>query len=334
MNVLILGGTVFLGRHLVDSALKSGHNVTLFNRGQHKPELYPEVEKLRGDRNCQLDALQGRNWDAVIDTCGYIPRIVAESAKLLANLTEHYTFISSVSAYGAVRNLNADESKPVTKLIGENDEEMTGENYGALKALCEIAAESAMPGRTLNIRPGLIVGPWDPTDRFNYWIRRVNEGGEVLAPGRQSRPVQFIDARDLSDWIIQQCEKRAAGVYNATGPAGTLTMQECLNECKSIIGSDTRFHWADDKFLEKHKVEPWSDLPLWIPDDHEMRGFCSFVCSKATRDGLTFRPLAATISDTLQWIQEQDPNSMKNTAMSREREKELLSALHATSRAD
>ena len=189
MNLLILGGTVFLGRHLVEAALARGHAVTLFNRGQHNPDLFPEVERLRGDRDGDLQALEGRRWDAVVDTCGYVPRVVRASAEMLAPNVDHYTFISSISVYADTSKPGIDEQAPVGTLDDPTTEEVTGESYGPLKALCEQAAEAAMPGRVLNIRPGLIVGPHDPTDRFTYWVRRVAEGGEVLAPGNPHAPV-------------------------------------------------------------------------------------------------------------------------------------------------
>ncbi len=208
MKLLVLGGTVFLGRHLVEAATARGHSVTLFNRGQHNPELYPEVEKLRGDRDSDLSALQGRRWDAVIDTCGYLPRAVRASAELLADAVDHYTFISSISVYADFHTPAMDESAPVGTLADETVEEVTGETYGPLKALCEQAAERALPGRVLNIRPGLIVGPHDPTDRFTYWPVRVARGGEVLAPGRPHVPVQVIDGRDLAEWTVRMVEAR------------------------------------------------------------------------------------------------------------------------------
>src|SRR5262245_38592594 len=193
MKLLILGGTVFLGRYLVETALAHGHEVTLFNRGQHNPDLYPDVEKLHGDRDGGLDILRGRRWDAVIDTCGYVPRVVRASAELLAGAVDHYTFISSISAYPSFKAIGNDERPPVGTLADPTVEEVTGESYGPLKALCEQAVEQALPGRTLNIRPGLIVGPYDPSDRFTYWPHRVAQGGEVLAPGRPERHVQVVD---------------------------------------------------------------------------------------------------------------------------------------------
>ena len=223
MKLLILGGTKFLGRHLVEEALARGHEVTLFNRGQLNPELFPEVEKLRGDRDGGLEALRGRRWDAVVDTSGFSPRVVRDSARLLADSVEHYTFVSSQSAYRDTSVPGVDENYPVGTITDERlreaealkQSELTAapffwEIYGALKALCERAAEEEMPGRVLNVRAGLIVGPHDFSDRFTYWPRRVSEGGEVLAPGDPGRQVQFIDVRDLAAWILDMAEARGA----------------------------------------------------------------------------------------------------------------------------
>src|SRR5262249_55921530 len=244
MKLLILGGTIFLGRYLVEAALAAGHDVTLFNRGQHNPELYPEVEKLRGDRDGGLAALRGRRWDAVVDTSGYLPRVARASAELLADAVDHYTFISSISVYPHFRSLGTDESAPVDTLDDPNIEEVTGETYGPLKALCEQAAEQALPGRTLVIRPGLIVGPHDYSDRFTYWVRRVAQGGEVLAPERPDWHTQIIDVRDLAEWTLRMAERRLVGVYNATGPAYDLSFGQLLDTCRAVSGSDARFTWV------------------------------------------------------------------------------------------
>jgi nucleoside-diphosphate-sugar epimerase len=224
MRILILGGTVFLGRALVDEALRRGHRLTLFNRGRSNPGLYPQVERLTGDRKHDLSALAGRVWEAVIDTCGYLPGVVALSAAALANSVEHYTFISTESVYASPLQPGLDESASVGLLEDESVEEISGGTYGPLKALCERAVEAALPGRTLVVRPGLIVGPYDASDRFTYWPWRVAQGGRVLAPGRPERGVQFIDVRDLAAWIIRLVERRQTGVYNADGVPGAVSM--------------------------------------------------------------------------------------------------------------
>lgn len=300
MDLLILGGTIFLGRHLVDAALAAGHQVTLFNRGQHGAELYPQVEKLRGDRDGGLDALAGRRWDAVIDTCGYVPRLVRASAERLAGSVRHYTFISSISVYRDLDQSPVDESSPVGVLADESVEEVSGETYGPLKALCEQAAEAAMPGRVLNVRPGLIVGPHDPTDRFTYWVWRAALGGAALAPGRPQRRIELIDARDLANWIVRMAEAQRTGVFNATGPQVELTMGDLLETCRQAAGGDAAFTWVDEAYLLANGVTPWSELPLWLPEAGN--GVMAVDCQRALAAGLAFRPLAETVQDTLTWL--------------------------------
>ncbi len=326
MKLLILGGTVFLGRHLVEAAQARGHEITLFNRGQGNAALFPDLEKLRGDRNGDLSALQGRRWDAVIDTCGFAPRIVRASTELLAEAVDHYTFISSISVYADVSVVGIDESAPVGKLADETVEAITDETYGSLKALCEQAAEQAMPGRVLNVRPGLIVGPHDPTDRFTYWPHRVAQGGEVLAPGRPAREVQIIDARDLAAWIIRVVESRQTGVYNATGPDYALTMEQVLETCKVESGSDARFVWIDEQRLLEAGAGPWIELPLWIPETDEHRGFAAINCRKAFAAGLTFRPLDETVRDTLAWDATRPADVVRRAGLKPEREAHYLQA--------
>jgi 2'-hydroxyisoflavone reductase len=328
MKILIIGGTVFLGRHLVEAAQARGHEVTLFNRGQHNPELFADVEKIRGDRTRaeDLKALQGRHWDAVVDTCGYVPRIVRMSAEALADYADHYTFVSTGSVYGDTAT-GPDESTPVVTMPDPTVEEVTGETYGPLKALCEQAAEAAMPGRVLHVRAGLIVGPNDQSDRFTYWPVRVARGGEVLAPGRPDRAVQFIDVRDLAAWIIHMAEKKQAGVYNATGPATTLTMAQLLETCRTALGSDATFTWAPDQWLLEQKVGVWMEMPLWIPDGPS-DGFMFADIRKALAAGLTFRPLAETVRDTVAWDQTRPAELQRRAGLKPEREAELLALWH------
>jgi len=248
MNVLIIGGTRFLGRHLVDSALTGGHTVTLFNRGKTNPELFPEIETITGDREHDLEKLSGRTWDAVIDTCGYFPRIVRLAATSLERSVGRYIFISSISVYADFTKIGINESDPVGKIADETIEEITGESYGPLKALCEQATLETYGERGLVIRPGLIVGPHDPTDRFTYWPMRVAHGGEVFTPEKPSVPVQIIDVRDLSDFIIKLIEAKAYGTYNATGPDYELTLGTMLDVCKQVSRSDANFQWAAVEF--------------------------------------------------------------------------------------
>lgn len=325
MKLLILGGTIFVGRHLVEAALARGHQVTLFNRGQHNPDLYPQVEKLRGDRDSNLTALEGRRWDAVIDTCGYVPRVVRASAELLAGAVDHYTFISSISVYPTEGVQYIDENTPVATIEDESVEEITGETYGPLKALCEQAVAAAMPGRVLNIRPGLIVGPYDPTDRFTYWPQRIAPGGDVLAPGRPDAPVQFIDARDLAEWTIDMAETKQTGRYNATGPAEPLTMGDFLRACKTTLNSDANFIWAGEAFLLEQQVTPFVEIPLWLPAAASV--LLATDCRKAITAGLTFRPSDETIRDTLAWDQTRPAGREWRAGLSPQRERELLAKM-------
>ena len=316
MKILIIGGTKFLGRHLIDAAAARGHEVTLFNRGtKYTEESLPAVEQLHGDRHADLERLAGREFDAAIDTCGYLPQSVAASAGYLSGMVKQYIFVSSISAYAGFRQKNRDESAPLAELTDEQRErfsrldpqgELTGpvlgEMYGALKVLCERAAEAAMPGRTLVVRPGLIVGEYDWTDRFTYWVMRAARGGEVLAPGSFDRFVQFIDARDLARWIVKMAEAGESGIYNATGKPFELTFGAFLEEIKNVTGGDARFTWATEEFLKQENVAPWSEMPLYLHEsDADWQGFLSANVDRALAKGLEFRPLRETISATFNW---------------------------------
>jgi 2'-hydroxyisoflavone reductase len=324
MDLLILGGTRFLGRYLVEAALGGDHRVTLFNRGLSEPDLFPEVETIKGDRDGDLSALRGRRWDAVIDTCGYVPRVVRASAGLLADAVDHYTFVSSISVYPDNMGPGADEGAPVEELEDPTVEEITGETYGGLKALCERAAGEEMPGRILDVRPGLISGPHDPTDRFTYWPRRVAAGGEVLAPDRPELRVQFIDVRDLAGWMVKMSAEQQTGTYNATGPAYELRMGKLLEECEAV-GGDAKIVWVSEEFLEENGVEPFTDLPLWVP--REYAGMLAVDCGKAIAAGLTFRPVSETIRDVLEWDTNRAEPDLA-AGLEPEKERELLSAWH------
>lgn len=299
-TLLVLGGTAFLGPAIVESAKSLGYTITLFNRGKTNPQLFPDVEKLHGNRDGDLKSLAGRRWDAVIDTSGYVPRVVRDSATLLKD-SGHYVFISTLSVYSDNSKPGADETAPVGKLANEKEEKVTGETYGPLKALCEQAAESAMPGKTTVIRPGLIVGPMDPSDRFTYWPVRVKRGGDVLAPGTPADPVQFIDVRDLADFAMHVIEAKTFGVFNATGPAKELGMGGLLDACKRVSKSDAKFTWVPAEFLMEQKVAPWSDMPVWVPPIGDSAGFARTNVSKSVGAGLKFRPVDDTIQATLAW---------------------------------
>lgn len=280
MKVLILGGTVFLGRHLVEAALARGHKVTLFNRGRTNPELFPDVEKLRGDRDKgDLTALEGRRWDAVVDTSGYVPRVVSATAEALAGSVGHYTFVSSASVYMPTAKLGVSEEDPVHEQGDETSEDVETQ-YGPLKVACEREVARILPARALVVRPGVVVGPYDPTGRFTYWVEQVARGGEVRAPGPPEAQVQLIDAGDLARWMLRMAERRAGGTFNAAGPERTFA--EMLEACRKAAGSDACPVWVDD-----------DDLPLALnPARHpEWAGFFAVSSAKARRWGLVTRPL-------------------------------------------
>lgn len=326
MKVLIIGGTRFLGRALVDAALLRRHNITLFNRGQSNPNLFPQVEKLRGNRESEadLDVFAGRRWDVVIDTCGFVPRHVLSMAKRLADQVDRYIFISTISVYSDSKTPGQDETASLGMLQDESIEEVTGESYGPLKVLCERAAESALPGRTLIIRPGLTVGPHDPTDRFTYWPVRLDRGGEVLAPGDPAVHTQFIDVRDLADWTIRMAEAKETGVFNATGPQGGPTMREVIETCRRTASHPSTVIWIPDAFLVEQEVGPWMELPLWLQEDD--RGLMAVQIDKAVQAGLTFRPLEDTIRDTLVWAKTRPADYQWRAGMSPEKERQVLDA--------
>jgi 2'-hydroxyisoflavone reductase len=327
MKLLVLGGTVFLGRHVVDAALAAGHEVTLFNRGRRQLVWPRDVEQLIGDRNGDLAALRGRHWEAVIDCSGYTPAQLAASGEVLRDAVAHYVFVSSVSVYA---------SFPPGQRYDESAAVASGDDgYGPQKARAEEAIEAAMPGRVSQVRPGLIVGPHDPTGRFTYWPSRIARGGLVLAPGRSDRPVQVIDVRDLAAWCVALADRRVAGVFNAVGDP--LTMGELLADCVAQVASacvpgassaaGTRLVWLGDDDLLAAGVEPWSGLPLWLPEsDAEFGGMLLGDHSRAVAAGLQLRPLRDTIAATLQWLAD-DPAALPAgpSTLSADREAELLS---------
>ena len=298
MKLLVLGGTRFLGRATVEEALARGHEVTLFNRGETNAELFPEAEKLRGDRTGDLSALQGGEWDAVIDPSGYLPAVVRASAEALADAAGHYLFVSSISAYASLASAN-DEDSPLAELGDMPEDRMLDDhaNYGPLKVLCERAVADAFADRCAVVRPGLIVGAHDGSGRFTYWPHRVARGGAVLAPAPPERQVQFVDVKDLGRFMLDLSERRAAGAYNVTHPG--LSMGELLETCREVSDSEAAFTWVPDRFLAEHGVGEWMELPLWIHDPEEA-GLLDAVVSRALEAGLTFRPLTDTVRDTLE----------------------------------
>ncbi len=297
--------------------------MTLFNRGKTNPDLFKQVQTISGDREKDLNQISG-TYDAVIDTCGYFPRIVRMSAEALKEKVQSYVFISSISVYDGFSKIGINESDPVGKIADETIEEITGESYGPLKALCENAVQDVFGGQALIVRPGLIVGPHDPTDRFTYWPVRVARGGDVLAPEKPDVPIQIIDVRDLSDFVIELVQKNMFGVFNATGPAYELTLGAMLSACKQVSGSDANFKWASVEFLEKNKVAPWSDMPVWVPNVSEDAGFSRVDISKAIQAGLKFMPLETTIRDTLEWAVKRPNDHEWKAGLPAKREDELL----------
>jgi 2'-hydroxyisoflavone reductase len=335
LNILILGGTGFIGPYQVRYALSRGHKVTVFNRGKtHPGELPSAVEQLIGDRNGKLDALKGRKWDVAIDNPTTLPVWVRDAAQVLKGNIERYVFTSTISVY-ADTSKGVDENAPVSKYEGPDAYKETIEamrasgykTYGPLKALSEQEAEKAFPGKTLIIRPGLIVGPSDETDRFTYWPVRIDRGGEVLAPGDPNDPVQIIDGRDLAEWTIRMVEKGETGTYNATGPDRPLTMGAMLDGIKGALKSNVTFTWVTADFLKQQKVEAWSDMPVWAGDE---LGMARTNNRRAVAKGLAFRPLAETARDTLAWFKAQTPERQAKlkAGLTAAREAEVLAAWH------
>jgi 2'-hydroxyisoflavone reductase len=318
MRILVLGGTQFLGRHVVDTALARGHQVTLFNRGRTRPELFPEVEKLRGDRDGELAALAGRDFDAVVDTSGRVPRLVSETLDALGEIG-HYTFVSTISVYADLSTPPTEES-PLAEL--KEPTEVWEEAYGELKVLCENVVRERFPGAFIP-RPGLIVGPWDPTGRFTYWPTRLAAGGRVLAPLPRAADTQVIDARDLAEWILHAAETGLGGTYNAVGPV--TTREHVLETCRSVAGTDAELVWVDPDFLNEHGVGEWMELPLWLYDA-QYGGMLSVDPSPAVAAGLRTRPLEETARDTLDWAQSGEAPDDFPAGLDREKEQGVLDA--------
>jgi len=334
LKLLVIGGTDFLGPPTVRRAMERGHTVTLFNRGRTNPTLFPELEKIKGDRNVEADVKQlaGREFDGVIDTCGYFPRQVRESAGALAATVSQYVFVSTISVYQPLDTSNADEGAALATLPPNVDAETTktiGANYGALKALCEQAAEKEMPGQVTNIRPGLIVGPDDDSDRFTYWPLRVADGGEVLAPGTPKDPVQFIDVRDLGNFIVHCLENSTVGVMNATGPQGGMPIGTMLEACKEAAKSDARFTFVPDDFLNEQRISGWSDLPVWVSPREPGGGLSSVNVERAIAAGMQLRPAVDTARDTLAWFRTTQKGRALRGGLSRDAETKALAAWHA-----
>ena len=342
LRILILGGTGFIGPHQVRYALARGHKLTLFNRGRNPKDWPGQVEELTGDRNTgDLASLKGRTWDVCIDNPTTLPFWVRDAGTVLKGQVSHYIFVSTLSVYSDNRASGQDENSALFKYQGTEEEVMKetqeslrknmGNLYGPLKARSEKEAETWFPGITTIVRPGLIVGPGDESDRFTYWPVRLDRGGDVLAPGDGKDAVQIIDARDLSEWMIRLAEVKAFGIFNAMGPATELSMGKMLADIGTAIKSKATLHWAPVDFLEKQKVSAWSDMPVWIPSVGEDAGFSRRTNKRAMAKGLTFRPMSQTAPDTLAWFKSlpADRQATLKAGLKPEREKEVLAALAA-----
>lgn len=332
LRLLILGGTSFIGPPQVRYALERGHRVTLFNRGQTNPGLFTNVEQLRGDRNGDLESLTGKTWDVVIDNSASDPKWVRLTAQLLKGSVDRYFYVSSRSAYSDTSRIPMTAAAPVfTHETARVKPGQTNLPYGLRKALSEKEAQDAFGTRTVIVRPGLIIGPGDDTDRFTYWPVRIAGGGEVLAPGDPSDPVQIIDARDLSEWMIRMAENGTTGVFNGVGPATPRPMAELLYGIRAVTTAETTFTWVDTEFLSAHKVRPYSDLPVWMPPRDGRQGFARFDLTPEIKAGLTFRPLAVTTRETLDFhfSRPKERQAKLEAGVTPEREKEVLAAWHA-----
>lgn len=337
LRILILGGTGFIGPAQVEYALARGHTVTLFNRGRTNPSLFPGVEKLVGDRNAPdgYAALgTDRTWDVVIDNPTTLPRWVRGAAAALAARTNHYMYVSTISVFRDYSQIGITEDGPLHE-PGNPEATQMGQGdtaYGPLKVRSELdALERYGRDKVTIIRPGLIVGPGDLSDRFSYWPVRIEKGGEVLAPGTPDDPAQYVDVRDLGQWMIRMAEARALGIYNATGPASPTTIAEMLYGIKAVTTSNARFTWVDADFLQAQEVRPWSEMPVWSPPRGAMAGFMRVDCRKAYAAGLTFRPLADTARDTLAWYHTRPPEQQERlrAGIAPDKEQRVLAAWHA-----
>ena len=306
MKILILGGTRFIGLHMTALALERGHTLTFFNRGKTRTDRYPEIERIKGDRDGQIDGLKNREWDVVIDNSGYVPRHVRASAELLAPRVRQYVFVSSISVYPNFSEPR-DEKSPVGKLADETVEKVDGDTYGPLKALCEKEVEKALPGRTTVIRPGLIVGPDDNTDRFTYWPARAARGGEFIAPGSPGDAFQIIDVRDLAAFTLKAIEERTMGTYNLVSNVNEFKFGELTDACVAAANQQAKpaappkAIFLPTEFLEEQKVEPWSEMPVWLPAKGDEAAFAGTSNRAALAKGLKISPLKKTVDDTLAW---------------------------------
>ncbi len=330
LDLLILGGTGFIGPYQVRYAVDRGHNVTLFNRGSGK-EMFPTLETLVGDRNNDLSALEGRRWDAVIDNSTRNPDWVTSAAELLQDSVGQFLYVSSRSAYADISRVPMTADAPTWTYESAGIEPGGELNYGLAKALSEREAQRIFSGRSTVLRPGLIIGPDDNTDRFTYWPVRIHRGGEVLAPGDPTDPVQIIDVRDFTEWTIRLAEGNTTGVFNVVGPRTPRPMAELLYGIRAVTAAETEFTWVNREFLASMDIRPYSHMPVWRPPTPGSEGFARFDLTPEVEAGLTFRPLAVTAADTLAYHFSRpfERQAQLRAGISAEREAEVLRAWHA-----
>ena len=331
LRILVLGGTGFIGPYQVRYALDRGHAVTIFGRGQTNPSLFPGVPKLVGDRNLPdgHQALSQGTWDVVIDNPTSNPQWVRGAARALAGRVGQYIFVSTISVFSEYSRVIAEDGPLNTP--SDIDAPYDARNYGSNKVRCELEAAAHFGDRLTIVRPGLIVGPGDLTDRFSYWPVRIDRGGEVLAPGTPDDPAQVVDVHDLSEWIVRLGEGHVLGTFNATGPRAPMTIAEMLYGIKAVTTSDAQFTWVPADFLEAQQVRPWMDMPVWMPPKGTFAAFMRVDCRKAQAAGLTFRPLADTAKATLEWYKQRPAAEQEKAraGIAPEKERAVLAAWHA-----
>lgn len=326
MNILVLGGTVFVGRHFVAAALAAGHRVTLVHRGQRGADLFPEADRILADRDGGLDALGDRTWDAVVDCCGYVPRIVAQSAEALRDRVGRYLFVSTISVYRDPSEADITEDSPLHEAQSDGTEEVTGQTYGPLKVACEQVVNEIYGDRATIVRPGLVMGPNDPTNRFTYWVDRLADGGEAIVPDRPEQPMQLIDARDLGRFMLTLVEREVSGTFNACGPETPKTLGDMIEACHKL-NLGTRIVWVKPAFLAAQEVSLWMELPLVLPPDGSSDGMCQVSNRKALNQGLRFLSWEETARDTLAWVRAEPPQTPARHGLDREKERVVLAAL-------
>jgi 2'-hydroxyisoflavone reductase len=330
LKILVLGGTGFIGPHMVREALRRGYEITLFNRGKTNSTLFPDLELLVGDRDNKLDALKGREWDAVVDNSGYVPRHVADSARLLSPAVSQYVYISTIAVYASFAQPN-DEESPLATISDESVEEVTGETYGPMKALCEKRAAAEIEGDRLTIlRPTYICGPGDHTDRFSYWPIRTMKGGEMLWPGTPDDKTQIIDVRDLANFVVDSIEQRITGTYNTVTPAGSYSMGDLLTDCMAVTATEVTATWVSASFIEEQIGEGRRSLPIWAPPGGEYAGVAHVSGERAVARGLHNRPVRETARDLISWWKTLPEERTQNfrAGLGSEREAELLALWH------